>query len=103
MFSRACVKNSVHRGVGVSVRQPPLDRLGRHPPGRQTPPGQMDRLGRHPPPPWADTPWADTPPPADGYWSGWYASYRNVFLLRKENIKYAQIIQILDDTSLDRI
>ena len=100
MFSRACVKNSVHRGVGVSARQPPLDRLGRHPPG------QMDRLGRHPP--WADTP-RQTPPgqtaPLQQTATGVDGTHPtgNVFLLRKENIKYAQIIQILDDTSLDRI
>ena len=52
------------------------------------PPCQADNpLGSHPPPPWADTrPQADTPrqkptpPPRDGYCSGRYASYWNVFL-----------------------
>ena len=39
-------------------------------------------LGRPlPTPPWANTPLGrHPPPPADGYCSGWYASYWNAFL-----------------------
>ena len=55
------VSRILSTGKGVSGRHP-LDRLGRHPPGRQTPPpGQ-------------------TSYPADGYCSGRYASYWNAFL-----------------------
>ena len=46
MFSQACVKNSVHRGVRGRCTYP-------LPPARQMPPGQTPPLGRHPPP-WAD-------------------------------------------------
>ena len=74
VFTSVC--HSVHRGC-----------LGGHPPGRHLP-GQTapwaDPQGRHPigqTTPWADTSsWADTPCPADGYCSGWYASYWNAFL-----------------------
>ena len=50
MFSQACVKNSVHRGVYIPWGNTPwaeTDPLGRHPLGRHP-------LGRHPPPPQAD-------------------------------------------------
>ena len=66
MFSQACVKNSVHRGVRGRCTYP-------LPPARQMPPGQTPPLGRHPPP------WADTPR-SDGHCSGRYASYWNAFL-----------------------
>ena len=100
------------QGGGCVCQTTPSGQTRQTAPGRQTPPWTDGQTRQTPPPgqtpPWADTlrqtpSRADTPPPADGYWSGWYASYRNVFLLRKENIKYAQIIQILDDTSLDQI
>ena len=58
MFSQACVKNSVHRRVGVCPKK-----CWDTPPGRQpswqTPP-QVDT-------PQADIPWADIPPNTTGY------------------------------------
>ena len=83
MFSQACVKNSVHRGV---VYTSPL---GRHPPWTDLPwvdtpqadtalwadtsPGQALPLGRHPP-------GQKLPPSWDGPYNGRYASYWNAFL-----------------------
>ena len=46
IFSQACVKNSVHRGVSDSVH------AGKHPMGRHLPPWAD---------PLVDTPWADLP------------------------------------------
>ena len=85
MFSQASV---ILFTGGVSAGHPPV----RHPPGRhstgQTPTKQTATLGRHTP--WADippgrhplgrNPLGRHPPPADGYCSGWYASYWNAFL-----------------------
>ena len=57
MFSQACVKNSVHRGVT----------------GADTP--------HLPNACWDTPPWADTPPSHTHHCSGQYASYWNAFLL----------------------
>ena len=65
IFSQACVKNSVHRGLGCKP-------LGRH-----TPSWADSPLGRQPP--WVDTPWAEIPTSED-HCSGRYASYWNAFL-----------------------
>ena len=72
MFSQACVKNSVHRGILSPLADTPP--LGRHPPWQT--PHRAD-------PPWADIPWQTHPPgrhPPSGHCSGRYASYWNAFL-----------------------
>ena len=71
MFSQACVKKSVHRGVytpppGQTARPPRADSpLGRHHPGQtgRHPLGRHLPLGRHPPRQTGrhPTPQADTP------------------------------------------
>ena len=58
IFSQACVKNSVHRGL------PEQTPLGRHPPG-QAPPGQVPPHGQAPPPGQAQPP-GQAPPPLAG-------------------------------------
>ena len=78
IFSVACVKNSVHRGVCLSAcwdKTPPL----RAPP-ETTPPG--------PGTPWEKTPPWSRPPKSSACWeirstSGRYASYWNAILLNK--------------------
>ena len=79
MFSQACVKNSVHGGVYTprgSWADTPF--LGRHAPWADIP---LDRHSpRQIPPRQTHTPRADSPHPADGYCSGRYVSYWNVFL-----------------------
>ena len=101
MFSQVCVKDSVHRGVYLSMH------WGRHPPWAYIP------LGRHPcaDTPWADTPQADTPCPVhagihthllpsacwdthtpDGHCSGRYASYWNAFLFHEKGSLRTNII-----------
>ena len=73
IFSQACVKNSVHRGVSALVH------AGIHPPGRHPPPwADTTPSGRHPPPPGQTPP--PPLPPVDSYCSGRYASYWNAFL-----------------------
>ena len=71
MFSQACIKNSVHRGLGGCLPHCMLGYTPTHP-------------TRHTPR--ADTPLPYTPPlidipPSDGHCSGRYASYWNAFLL----------------------
>ena len=79
VFTNVCQEFCWWGGGGVWQTPPPgrhpLDRLGRHPPGRHLP-GQAPP-GRHPPRQTRQTP----PPPADGYCSGRYASYWNAFFL----------------------
>ena len=77
VFTSVC-QEFCPRGGGVSARHIPL---GRHPLAGRHPAGQ-----------------ADTPSPADGYCSGWYASYWNAFLLQL--FFTIKILQILNDLYL---
>ena len=83
MFSRACVKNSIHRGVGVLPLSPGggsgsglgdvylwvqgCTPPGRHPSQADTPPGQTHPL-RQAPSPLGRHPKADTPTPSPSRW-----------------------------------
>ena len=85
IFSEACVKNSVHRGVVSQHALQAAPWAGTPPPGRFTPPGKYTPLGQvHPLGgryiPRQVTPWAGTPP-TPMVNERRYASYWNAFFL----------------------
>ena len=94
MFSQACVKNSVHRGVTpwADTTPPPgrppwedIPPLGRHPPGQtHTSLGRHTPLDRHPP--GRTPPLGQIPPPPDGHCSRRYAYNFTLILVKLCNI-----------------